>query len=338
MEITMPTITTLEENETSGKFVVEPLERGYGQTLGNSLRRVMLGSIEGAAVTYVKIDKVLHEFSTIPGVKEDTTELILNLKDLYVKVKRNGTGKPEPKTIRINRKGEGRITGADVECPEDIEVVNPEVYLATISDEDASLSMEMTVELGKGYTLPDKQERRANQPIGVIPVGSAFTPVRKVNYTVEATRVGFKTDYERLVLDITTNGTISPGQAISQAAAILDRYFQQFMHFVADNPALIGENPYSDFINSPQPPDARIEELDFSVRTYNCLKKANILTIGELVQTTEADLMQIRNFGKKSLVEVREKLKQLNLGLKGGATVVTDDEDEAGDSSDTEEE
>src|SRR5258708_6156435 len=334
MELTIPRIETLEEKGTYGKFIVEPLERGYGVTLGNSLRRVLLSSIEGAAVTYVKIDKVLHEFSTIPGVKEDTTELLLNLKDLFVKVDMNGTGRAEPTTIRINKKGEGRITGADVECPPDVEIVNPEVYLATISDEDASLSMEMTVEVGKGYTLPDKQEHRANQPIGVIPVGSAFTPVRKVNYTVESTRVGFKTDFERLTLDVTTNGTIKPSQAMSQAAAILNRFFRQFVDFVGGN-LLTADGPEADQIHTgPQAPDARIEELDFSVRTYNCLKKANILTIGELVQTTEADLMQIRNFGKKSLLEVRDKLSQLGLSLKGGTTVITDDEDEVGDGDD----
>src|SRR5438270_854060 len=231
MELTLPSIQTLEETDTYGKFVVEPLEPGYGVTLGNSLRRVLLSSIEGAAVTYVKIDKVLHEFSTIPGVKEDTTELLLNLKDMFVRVEQNGVGRTEPRTIRISRVGEGRITGADVECPDDIEIVNPEVYLATISDEDASLNMEMTVEVGKGYVLPDKQERRATQPIGVIPVGSAFTPVRKVNYTVEATRVGYKTDFERLTLEVTTNGTITPSQSISQSAGILNRYFRQFMDF-----------------------------------------------------------------------------------------------------------
>lgn len=335
MELTLPRIDTLEETGTYGKFVVEPLERGYGVTLGNSLRRVLLSSIEGAAVTYVKIDKVLHEFSTIPGVKEDTTELLLNLKDLFVRVEQNGAGsRPEPKTIRINKKGEGRITGADVDCPDDVEIVNPEAYLATIADEQATLSMEMTVEVGKGYVLPDKQERRASQPIGVIPVGSAFTPVRKVNYTVEATRVGFKTDYERLILEVTTNGTIRPSESISEAAGILDRFFRQFMGFAVNGLVISGEEHHLLASPGPQAPEARIEELDFSVRTYNCLKKANILTIGDLVQITEADLMQIRNFGRKSLLEVREKLAQLNLSLKGGSTISL--EDENGDNGDDE--
>lgn len=328
MEITLPKIETLEETATYGKFVVEPLERGYGVTLGNSLRRVMLSSIEGAAITHVKIDKVLHEFSTIPGLKEDTTELLLNLKEVFVKVDRDVVAKGEPVTIRINRKGEGRITGADVECPAGVQVVNPEVYLATISDEDASLQMEMTVEVGKGYVLPDKQEKPAVQPIGVIPIGSAFTPVRRVNYTVEATRVGFKTDFERLILEVTTNGTIRPSVAISEAAVVLDKYFRHFMEF-GGIPALQGADTLAESEDgASQVPDRRIEELDFSVRTFNCLKKAGIMTIGELVQTTEPELMQIRNFGRKSLEEVREKLGEWGLTLKGGAVVSTGDEDE----------
>ncbi len=334
MELMMPNITTLEENETTGKFVIEPLERGYGVTLGNSLRRVMLSSIEGAAVTYVKIDKVLHEFSTIPGVKEDTTELLLNLKDLYIKIDRTGPGKPEPQVIKINKKGEGRITGADVECPVDISVVNPEAYIATISDEDSTLNMELTVEVGKGYVLPDKQDRRANQPIGVIPVGSAFTPVRKVNWTVEATRVGFKTDYERLILDITTNGTIRPSRAMSEAAVILIQYFRKFMEFVGGAGFSLGDAAFAlEGFNGPQAPDQRIEELDFSVRTYNCLKKANILTVGELVGRSEADLLDIRNFGSKSIDEVKAKLISMGLALKDSpagfdrSLVVTYDDD-----------
>jgi DNA-directed RNA polymerase subunit alpha len=332
MENTLPRIETLEETGTYGKFIVEPLDRGYGVTLGNSLRRVMLSSVEGAAVTYVKIDKVQHEFSTIPGVKEDTTELLLNLKELFIKVEQNGTGKHEPITVRINRKGEGRVTGADVECPEGVTVVNPEVYLATLSDDSASLKMELTVETGKGYVLPDKQERRASQPIGVIPMGSAFTPVRKVNFTVEATRVGFKTDYERLILEITTNGTIKPSEAISSSAKILERYFHLFVTFGGGVSDLSGLDSTDIAGALPQAPEARIEELDFSVRTYNCLKKAAILTIADLVQTTENDLMQIRNFGKKSLVEVREKLAQWGLSLKGGSTIATDGLDDGDDS------
>lgn len=334
MEFTMPRIETLEERDnTYGKYVIEPLERGYGMTLGNSLRRVMLSSIEGAAITFVRIDKVLHEFSTIPGVKEDTTELLLNLKNLFVKVERGALERSEPRTIHIHRKGEGRITGADVICPDDMTIVNPEIYLATISDEDASLNIEMTIEIGKGYVLPDKQEHRQGQPIGVIPTGSAFTPVRHVNYTVESTRVGFKTDLERLVLEVTTNGTVSPRAAISRSAEILIRFFKQFIDFVGEIDEIEAEPTTSLVsITGTQAPDARIEELDFSVRTYNCLKKAAILTIGELVQTTENDLMQIRNFGKKSLLEVREKLDKLELSLKGGSTVITDDvEDDSSD-------
>lgn len=327
MEMTRPTIQTLETTPIYGKFVVEPLERGYGATLGNSLRRVLLSSIPGAAITYVKIDKVLHEFSTIPGVKEDTTELLLNLKDLHVRVFPNGSEKIEPKTIRIDRKGEGRITGADVECPEDVEIVNPEAYIATISDDNASLSMEMTVEINKGYILPDKLERRSQMAIGVIPMGAAFTPVRKANFLVEQTRIQSNTNVERLVLEVWTNGTIAPETAISDAAHILTENFKLFLNFrpVASPDYLLGSA--ADGRPPTQIPAVRIEELDFSVRTYNCLKKANILTIQELMQYSEQELMQIRNFGKKSLTEVREKLGQLGLSLPGGTAVDLDEED-----------
>ena len=298
MELTLPNIQTLETNPKYGKFVIEPLDRGYGVTLGNSLRRVLLSSIPGAAITYVKIDKVLHEFSTIPGIKEDTTELLLNLKDLHVKVHRNGSdAKLEPKTIRIDVKGEGQVTGADVHCPEDIEIVNPEVYLATISDDDASLSMEMTIEINKGYVLPDKLERRAQMPIGTIPMGAAFTPVRKVNYTVEATRVQSNTNFERLVLEVETNGTLTPEAAIREASGILTQFFGLFGSIEHGPGPLIGAFEEA---TGPvdAPPNVRIEELDFSVRTYNCLKKANILTIPELSQYSECVLLQFRNFGR----------------------------------------
>ena len=336
MDLTLPNIQKLDSDANYGKFIVEPLERGYGVTLGNSLRRVLLSSIPGAAITYVKIDKVLHEFSTIPGVKEDTTELLLNLKDVFVKVHQNGTGeRHEPVTITIDRKGEGVVTGADVHCPSEVEVVNPEAYIATISDEDAHLFVEMTIETNKGYVLPDRQERRSQMGIGVIPMGAAFTPVRKVNYTVEATRQGSNTNLERLILEVWTNGTITPETAISEAAKILSQYFGLFANFRGGTVGQIPMGAKALEEGGPEPPYLRIEELDFSVRTYNCLKKANILTINELVQFTETDLMQIRNFGRKSLTEVREKLGQLGLSLKGGTTVNLDDDDEA--DSDTDE-
>ena len=334
MDLTQPTILTLESNGSFGKFVIEPLERGFGVTLGNSLRRVLLSAIPGAAITSVKIDKVLHEFSTIPGIKEDTTELLLNLKDLYVRVAKNGVTPTEPRTVRIDVKGskEGsRVTGADVICPEDLEVVNPEVYLATISDEDAALSMEMTVEVNKGYVLPDRLERRSQMGIGTIPMGAAFTPIRKVNYTVEPTRIQSNTNVERLLLEVWTNGTITPAVAISEASKILTQYLSLF-HGFQDNPLGPDGDPTKPLAIDPNVPSVRIEELDFSVRTYNCLKKANILTIAELIQYTEADLMQIRNFGRKSLTEVREKLVELNLSLKGGSTIDLSEEDDSDDS------
>lgn len=319
MEQSLPRIETLVQNDTYGKFVMEPLERGFGITLGNALRRVLLSSIPGAAITSVKIDGVLHEFSTIPGVKEDTTELLLNLKDLNVKVQRTPGVKPEPKTIWMDVKGAGEVTGADIRTPSDVEVINPEVHIATISDESAGLSMEMTVEVGKGYVLPESQDR-AKATIGVIPVGAAYTPVTKANFVVEPTRVGHKTDYERLVLEIWTNGSMSPSDALSDSAKLLDRLIRQFIEFPK---RLAGEGYDEEAMYGGEvelrAPDARIEELDFSVRTYNCLKKANILSIGELVQITEQDLMNIRNFGRKSLNEVKDKLAQLGLSLKKSA-------------------
>ncbi len=330
MEQITPRIETLVENNTYGKFVMEPLEVGFGITLGNALRRILLSSITGAAITSVKIDGVLHEFSTIAGVKEDTTELLLNLKDLHVKINRDGTAKLESKTIWVDVQGAGEVTGADVRTPADVEVVNPELHIATVSDENARLSIEMTVEIGKGYVLPEAQEK-VKSTIGVIPVGSAFTPVTKANFIVEPTRVAHKTDYERLVLEVWTNGTIVPSDAVSESARILDRLARLFVEFK-------GGAGYAEYEEEEgfggeselRAPDARIEELDFSVRTYNCLKKANILSIGELVQQSEQDLMNIRNFGKKSLTEVRDKLAQLGLSLKksAGESVSTGEEEE----------
>ena len=333
-----PRIETLEQTDTYGKFVIEPLERGYGVTLGNSLRRVLLPSTPGAAVTSSKIDRVLHELSTLPGVKEDTTELILNLKDLYVKVHgRNGVlsngTKPEPHVIKIDVTGPGHVTGADIQCPSDVEVVNPEVHLATLADDKAHLAMELIVDEGKGYVLPEKQDK-SKQVIGVIPIGASFTPVRKVSFNVEATRVGFKTDFERLTLEIWSNGTMAPGDALSQAAYLLETFFHRFVEvlqgFGSRTGGANGVGFASGLVGAP---DARIEELDFSVRTYNCLKKANVLTIGDLVQISESELMQIRNFGKKSLTEVKEKLSSLGLTIPGA----TDDDTDYGDDDETDE-
>lgn len=344
--LTVPEIKALEQTDNYAKFVVEPLERGYGVTLGNSLRRVLLSSIPGAAVTSVKIDGVLHEFSTIPGVKEDTTELLLNVKNLSFKVHDLSAfnSHSEPKVAHIDVHGEGTVTGGDIVCPKELEVVNPDLYLASISDGNARLSVELTIDTGRGYVLPDKQDK-TRQVIGVIPIGAAYTPVRKVSYTVEATRVGFKTDFDRLVLEIWTNGTISPADALAQAAHTLEQFFHRFVEAPLGSLIPFGGLDASGHGSGvgTGAPDARIEELDFSVRTYNCLKKANVLTIGELAQLSEGDLMQIRNFGKKSLTEVKEKLANLNMTLKGsvdGETFdETDDEDiedEAGDGSEEE--
>lgn len=334
MESVTPRIETLEQTDTYGKFVVEPLEPGYGVTLGNSLRRVLLSSIPGAAITSVRIEGVQHEFQTIPGLKEDATELLLNLKELFVKVFEDGdgydgSGDMAPRTIHIDARGAGRITGADVVCPSDVEIANPDVYIGTLSEETARLYMEMKIEKGRGYVLPEKSVNRT-EIIGDIPVPAAFSPVRKVNYQVDPTRVGNRTDYDRLVLDITTNGTISPADALGQAAQTLSEYFNRFVEFPGGAVRSLIASTNS-FGSSTGAPDARIEELDFSVRTYNCLKKANVLTVGELIQISEIDLMNIRNFGKKSLTEVKEKLGSMGLALKDspeGAVYLGGDDDD----------
>lgn len=316
MEQITPRIETLVHNDKYGKFAIEPLERGFGITIGNALRRVLLSSIPGAAITSIKIDGVLHEFSTIPGVKEDCTQLLLNLKELAVKITSTGPARYEPKTIWIDVSGAGEVTGADIRIPSDVEVVNPEVHIATISEESASLSLEMTVEMGKGYVLPNEQDK-LKAVIGVIPLDAAFTPVTKANFIVEPTRVGHVTDLERLILEIWTNNTMLPAEALNEAAKILDRYIRLFVNFPTGVNAEAGSDDMRYGIAGElNAPDARIEELDFSVRTYNCLKKANILTVGQLTRATEDDLNSIKNFGQKSLAEVKEKLAQLGLSLR----------------------
>jgi DNA-directed RNA polymerase subunit alpha len=296
----MPHISTLELSQEYGKFVLEPLERGYGQTIGNALRRVLLSSIQGSAVCAVRIDKVFHEFAPIPGIIRYSGDVAQPMED---------------RTLRIDVKGPGRVTGADVECPEGVEVVNPEVYIATISDKGASLNMELYAGWGSGYTLPEKQERYKGI-IGIIPTGAQFTPVRKVNYTVEQTRVGMRTDYERLVLEVETNGAVSPNDGLSQASHILDKYFRMFFDLGA-----AGFESEIDTEDEIAPelaniPDIRIEEMDFSQRTFNCLRRAGLLTLRALATASETDLTSIRGFGKKSLLEVRDKLLEHGLELK----------------------
>lgn len=305
-----PKIQCVEMNDakTYGRFVVEPLERGYGITLGNALRRVLLSSLPGAAVTSVKIDGVLHEFSTMPGVYEDTTDLILNLKGLCVKLYTE-----EEKTITLEADGEGEITGADFKCSSDVEILNPDHHIATL-DTNGSLHLEATVERGRGYNSVEKNKKE-NAPLGVIPIDSFFSPITKVIFHVEDTRVGQQTDFDKLTLDIWTDGSIFPDEAISKSAKILSEYLKLFIGLT--------EIPGDDIImvekvedNKDKILDMTIEELDMSVRSYNCLKRAGINTVQELTQRTEEDMMKVRNLGRKSLEEVMEKLNELNLSLR----------------------
>lgn len=330
----MPHITPLDISQEYGKFILEPLERGYGQTIGNALRRVLLSSIQGAGVAAIRVEKVFHEFAPIPGIKEDTTQLLLNIKEVAIRLV-SDEPPSEDLTLRINVQGPGKVTGADIECPEGVTVVNPEVYIATISDAKASLNMEMYVGWGAGYVLPEKQDRYKGI-IGVIPTGSQYTPIRKVNYTVESTRVGMRTDYERLVLEIWTNGSVRPNDALSQSAHILDKYFRMFFDVGAagfESDVLEADDIPPELANIPE---LRIEELDFSQRTFNCLRRAGLLTLRALATASETDLTGIRGFGKKSLVEVRDRLQEHGLELrppKGGyrAVDMLDDEEEDDD-------
>lgn len=306
-----------------GQFVVEPLERGYGTTLGNSLRRVLLSSIPGAAITFVTIEGVLHEFSTVPGVVEDTTEILLNLKELAIRVLDSPEG-PEiaqaptegPRILRIERTGPGEVLGADVEAPADVEIVNKDLRIATLDTAEAALNVQMEVERGRGFVAAEEHDT-SRRPIGAIPVDSVFTPVRRVGFRVEPTRVGHLTDFDRLILEVVTNGTVDPADAISDAAKILDRYLILFFDFSQQEEELAGV-PEVESATARQL-QTRIEDLDFSVRTSNCLRREGISTVGELVQRTENDLMAIRNFGRKSLVEVQDKLAGMDLSLASDA-------------------
>lgn len=301
-------IVKISDDNTYGKFTVEPLERGYGTTLGNSLRRIMLSSLPGAAVTSVKIDGVLHEFSTIPGVKEDVAEIILNLKGLSIRMHGN-----ESKTIRIEAEGEGVITAGDIIADADVEILNPEMHIATL-DTNGAIMMEINVSKGRGY-VPAENNKTSGMPIGVIPVDSIFTPVTKVNYFVEDTRVGQVTDFDRLIIEVFTDGSILPDEATSLAAKIMNEHLNLFItltEHVSDVEIMVQKEEDT----KEKVLEMTIEELDLSVRSYNCLKRAGINTVDELIQRTEEDMMKVRNLGKKSLEEVQNKLSELELSLK----------------------
>ena len=308
IELEKPRIECIEtDGECYGKFVVEPLERGFGTTLGNALRRILLSSLPGAAVTSVRFDGVLHEFSTIPGVVEDVPEIVLNLKDLHAVLFGEGT-----KTVTIAANGECEVTAADIVHGDQVEITNPGLHIAQLS-ENASLKVEITLENGRGYA-PAERNKAAGQAVGVIPVDSIFTPVTKVNYAVADTRVGQITDYDKLTLEVWTNGTILPDEAISAAARIISEHLQLFINLTENISAidlLQGEDGKLDKAS-----EMTIEELELSVRAYNCLKRAGINTVAELVQRNEEDMMRVRNLGKKSLEEVEQKLEALGLHLK----------------------
>ena len=304
-------ITDVSDDKKYGRFVVEPLERGYGTTLGNALRRIMLSSLPGAAVSSVKIDGVLHEFSSIPGVKEDVTEIIMNLKSLAIK---NTSESDEVKTAYIEFEGEGVVTGADIQCDSDIEIVNPEQVIATLSGgKDSKLYMELTITKGRGYVSSDKNKTE-DMPIGVLPIDSIYTPIDRVNLTVQDKRVGQVTDYDKLTLDVWTKGTMAP---VSLAEKVLSEHLKLFIDLseVAQQAEVMIEKEDDE---KEKVLEMSIDELELSVRSYNCLKRAGINTVEELTNKTPEDMMKVRNLGRKSLEEVLAKLKELNLELNHG--------------------
>jgi DNA-directed RNA polymerase subunit alpha len=294
-------------NNTYGKFVIEPLERGFGHTLGNALRRVLINSLPGAAVTSVSIDGVQHEFSTVPGVKEDVTELILNLKELALKLYTD-----QVKMVEISAQGPCELTAADIRVDDEVEIVNPDLHIATLGD-GAKLHMWLSLDRGRGYVSSDKN-KNAQMPIGVIPIDSIYTPIRKVNYVVEDTRVGKATDYDRLTLEVWTDGSVQPDEAISTAAKILSGHLKLFVDLTDQIEVVTFDDKDDD--HKEKILEMTIEELDLSVRAYNCLKRAGINSVAELVQKNQEDMMKVRNLGKKSLEEVEQKLAALGLALR----------------------
>lgn len=303
-------IAQISDDNKYGRFIVEPLERGYGITLGNSLRRIMLSSLPGAAVSSVKIDGVVHEFSAIPGVKEDVTEIIMNIKSLAIK---NTSETSEPKVAYIEFEGEGIVTAADIQTDPDIEILNPDQVIATLSGADSRLYMELTITKGRGYVSSDKNKKE-DLPIGVLPVDSIYTPVERVNLTVQNTRVGQITDFDKLTLDVYTNGTLAPDEAVSLAAKVLSEHLNLFID-LSENAKTAEVMVEKEDNEKEKVLEMNIDELELSVRSYNCLKRAGINTVEELTNRTAEDMMKVRNLGRKSLEEVLAKLKELGLQL-----------------------
>lgn len=314
-EFEKPRIEIAEHSDDDkfGRFVIEPLERGYGTTLGNSLRRIMLSSLPGTAVSSVKIKGVLHEFSSIPGVKEDVTEIILNIKDLVIK---NNSSSNEPKTAYIEASGTTVVTAADIKVDGDLEILNPDLVIANLSGPEARLEMELMITNGRGYVSADKN-KELDTAIDTIAVDSIYTPVERVNLTVEDTRVGQITDYDKLTLDVFTNGSLAPDEAVSLAAKVLSEHLSLFIDLSenAKTASVIVETPTEEPVSKT---DMSIDELELSVRSYNCLKRAGINTVKELCKKTPEDMMKVRNLGRKSLEEVLAKLKELGFTLNDG--------------------
>ncbi|MGI6551311.1 MAG: DNA-directed RNA polymerase subunit alpha [Syntrophomonadales bacterium] len=310
LEIEKPRIECVEKDTDThyAKFVIEPLERGYGITLGNSLRRVLMSSLPGAAISSIKIDGILHEFSTLPGVMEDITEVILNLKQVVLKYEGE-----EPKILRLEQKGQKTVVAGDIERDAEVEILNPELHIATMNDE-AELVMELTVERGRGYVSAD-QKKKGDEVIGVIPIDSIYTPIRKVNFTVENARVGRITDYDRLMLEVWTNGSITPEEGISLASKILVNYLKLFSE-MDDGHTEVEILVEKEEEKKDKIPDMPIEELELSVRASNGLKRASINTVGDLVEKTREEMGKIRNLGQKSLDEIESKLRELGLSFK----------------------
>ena len=307
-------IAEISDDKRYGKFVVEPLERGYGTTLGNSLRRIMLSSLPGAAVSQVRIDGILHEFSSIPGVKEDVTEIIMNIKSLAIK---NNSETDEPKIAYIDVTGERVVTAADIQVDADVEILNPDLVIATLSGgADSKLYMELTITKGRGYVSSDKN-KNDELPIGIIAVDSIYTPVERVNLSIQNTRVGQITDFDKLTLEVYTNGTLAPDEAVSLAAKVLSEHLNLFID-LSESAQKVDVMIEREENETQRVMDMNIDELELSVRSYNCLKRAGINTVSELTSKTSEDMMKVRNLGRKSLEEVLAKLKELGLQLSSG--------------------